>query len=130
MVHGGGFYTVEKQKYPELMPRVLHWFKWEAAFTWLSGIPLIALTYWSSALLCEEGQNHTVGLVVAIGMLVVGWTIYDILVRTPLASNEMVFAVVGWVSLVALAYFLPSVMSRRATFTHIGAMVGTIMAAN
>jgi uncharacterized membrane protein len=130
MVHGGGFYIVEKQKYPELMPRVLHWFKWEAAFTWLSGIPLIALTYWMTGVLCEPEQNKNVGLVVAIGMLFVGWLIYDILVRTPLASNEIVFAAFGWISLVALAYFLPQVMSRRATFTHIGAMIGTIMAAN
>jgi uncharacterized membrane protein len=130
MVHGGGFYTVEKQKYPELMPRTLHWFKWEAAFTWLTGIPLIALTYWSTEVLCEPEQNKTIGLIIGIGMLGVGWTVYDILVRTPLASNEIVFAAFGWIALVALAYVLPTYLSARASFTHIGAMVGTIMAAN
>ncbi|HVY47967.1 MAG TPA: urate hydroxylase PuuD [Minicystis sp.] len=130
MVHGGGFYTVEKQKYPELMPRTLHWFKWEAASTWLSGIPLLALVYWTGGALCEPDQNQTVGLAVAIGLLVVGWTAYDLLVRTPLAKNEIVFAAFGFAVLVALAYVLPRYMSARATFIHIGAMIGTIMAAN
>src|SRR5689334_3430759 len=51
MVHGGGYYVVEKQKYPRTMPATLHWFKWEAGITWLSGIILIATTYYYGGLL-------------------------------------------------------------------------------
>ncbi|HEY4119451.1 MAG TPA: urate hydroxylase PuuD [Byssovorax sp.] len=131
MVHGGGFYVVEKQKYPELMPKILHWFKWEAAVTWLSGAVLITMTYWTTSLLCEPEQNKTVGLCVAIGMLLVGWTLYDTLVNlTAPGLSEVVYAVIGFVVLVGLAYELPHFLSKRATFIQIGAMMGTIMAAN
>src|SRR4051812_27444647 len=43
MVHSGGFYIVDKQKVPEMLPKTLHWFKWEAAITWLSGVSLFIL---------------------------------------------------------------------------------------
>ncbi len=130
MVHGGGFYLVEKQKQPEVMPRTLHWFKWESATTWVSGLVLILVTYYHGGLLVEPEQNVKIAAGVGIGMVLVGWVVYDLLVQSPLGKNDIAIAAIGWVALVAAAYFLPNYMSSRAAYIHIGFLVGTIMAAN
>ncbi len=130
LVHGGGFYLVEKQRIPELMPRTLHWFKWEAASTWLSGAVLIALTYYRGGLLVDTEQSYTVAAWTGIGSMVVGWLLYDLLVRSPLGRRESLFAVVGLGLLAALHAGLSEVMASRSAWIHVGAVVGTIMAAN
>ncbi len=65
MVHSGGFYIVDKQKKPQLMPGKLHWFKWEAAITWLSGITLIILVYYTGGLMVDENMDPTIRLLSA-----------------------------------------------------------------
>jgi uncharacterized membrane protein len=130
MVHGGGFYFVEKQKNPELQPRTLHWFKWESATTWLSGLVLILLTYYMGGLLVEPEQKVGLAHACGIGVVVLGWVIYDLLVMSPLGKHDMVIAAIGWVALVGVAFGLRHVMSSRAAYIHVGFMVGTIMAAN
>jgi uncharacterized membrane protein len=130
MVHGGGFYHVEKQQFPKTMPRVLHWFKWEAGITWVSGTLLLALTYYNQGQLVEREMSFGLAVGVGIGMIVGGWVVYDLLVRTALGKNEVVFAGLGLVTLMVITYALRGVMSGRAVYIHVGAMVGTIMAAN
>jgi len=130
MVHGGGFYFVEKQKNPELQPRVLHWFKWESATTWLSGLVLLVVTYYMGGLLVEPEQSVGLAHACGIGIVVLGWVVYDLLVLSPLGKHDAVIAAIGWVLLVAAAFGLRKVMSSRAAYIHIGFMVGTIMAAN
>jgi uncharacterized membrane protein len=131
MVHGGGFYFVEKQKNPELQPRTLHWFKWEAATTWLSGVALLVLTYYvSSGYLVEPEQNVHVAAAAGIGLTLVGWVVYDLLVQSPLGKHDLALAAVGWVALVGAAFGLRKVMSNRASYIHVGFLIGTIMAAN
>ena len=59
MVHSGGFYLVEKQKRPQMMPQALHWFKWEAALTWLTGILLFTVLYYRGGLMMNgEDSPH------------------------------------------------------------------------
>ncbi|MBM4376659.1 MAG: urate hydroxylase PuuD [Deltaproteobacteria bacterium] len=132
MVHGGGFYFVEKQKRLDGKPRELHWFKYESATTWVSGALLIGLVFYhgGGANLVAPGVSFgaaaTAGLLTIIG----GWLIYDLLVRSPLGRNELFVAVVGWCSFVGLTYLLWTWLSPRAVLVHIGGMIGTIMAAN
>ena len=130
MVHGGGFYFVEKQKNPELQPRVLHWFKWESLTTWVSGFLLLNLTYYHGGLLVEPEQSKLVASVVGIGLAVVGWAVYDVLVMSPLGKHDRVLAAIGWVALVGAAFGLKQVMSSRAAYIHVGFLIGTIMTAN
>lgn len=132
MVHSGGFYTVEKQKSPQLSGQKLHWFRWEAALTWISGMTLLILVYYLGGLLLDA--DATVGYRAAaasgLGLLVVAWIVYDLLSQTALGRNDYVFAAVSFVLIAAVAYGLSHVMSGRALYMHIGAMFGTIMAAN
>jgi uncharacterized membrane protein len=134
MVHSGGFYLVERRKVPDELSRKLHWFRWEAATTWLSGFALLIVVYYlgGGALVDRDVSNISVGAAVGIGVavLVLGWLIYDLLMVSPLGRNEQLFAVISYVIVVAAAYGLTRVLSGRAAYIHIGALFGTIMAAN
>ncbi len=134
MVHSGGFYVVEKRKVPDLLSRKLHWFRWEAGTTWLSGMALLVIVYYlgGGALVDRDVSEISVGAAigVGVGLLVVAWLVYDLLMISPLGKNEKAFAVVAYLLVVAIAYGLSQVLSGRATYIHVGAMMGTIMAAN
>jgi uncharacterized membrane protein len=135
-VHGGGFYHVEKFAVaPETLPETLHWFKWEAYATWLSGFSLLAVVYYLGpfGLMVDPAvADISRGAATAIGLavLVLGWLVYDGLCRTPLIDRTGAFAAVGFVLTVLVAFGLTRVLAARAAYIHVGAMLGTIMAAN
>ncbi len=133
MVHSGGFYVVEKESKPGA--RALHWFRWEAAVTWLSGFLLLTLMAYLGGgtgivdpdVLDISGRT---AILIGVGTLVVGWVVYDLLVQSPLGRNELLFAAVAYALVVGAAYGLTHVLSGRWAYLHVGAMFGTIMAAN
>ncbi|HKR12523.1 MAG TPA: urate hydroxylase PuuD [Pyrinomonadaceae bacterium] len=134
MVHSGGFYVVERRKVPDLVSRTLHWFRWEAGTTWLSGFGLLVLVYYlgGGVLIDPDVRDISVGVAVLIGIGVIlgGGFIYDVMMQTPLARNEKLFAAVAYALIVILSYGLMQVFSARAAYIHVGALFGTIMAAN
>jgi uncharacterized membrane protein len=134
MVHSGGFYAVEKRKVPDLVSRTLHWFRWEAGTTWLSGFALLVLVYYigGGALVDTDVFDISVGAAIGIGIgvLVVGWIVYDLMMLSPLRKNEKAFAVIAYLMIVGAIYGLTRVFSGRAAYIHVGALLGTIMAAN
>ncbi len=134
-VHGGGFYRVIKfVNAPESMPETLHWFKWQAYTTWLSGFALLCVVYWlqAKAFMVESGSGIGPGVAVGIGLgtLVVGWYLYTGLCRSPLGKQPVALAVVLGGILAGVAYGLGEVLSARAAYIHVGAMIGTWMAGN
>lgn len=130
MIHGGGYYEVEKRSLSPPIPEDLLWFKWEAAVTWISGFVLIGLTYHAGGLLTDPGQHVGVATSAGLGALMIGWVVYDALANSSLRESGIWFAVVS-VALTALLHFgLLQVMSARSAFIHIGATLGTIMVAN
>jgi uncharacterized membrane protein len=133
MVHSGGFYTVDRQKTLKVGPEQVHWFRWEALMTWLSGIILLFLVYYSSSGLIDpdvaaisQGRGIAIGLAVLAG----GWIIYDLAVRSPLSKSEVAFALFSFLALALLSWGLMHVFSGRAAYIHVGAVLGTIMTAN
>lgn len=136
MVHSGGFYHTEKRRPgPGEMPAVLHWFKWEALLTWVSGIALLVLIYYlGHAYLLDPavsgiGRGTATGL--GIGLLVVGWVVYDLLWRSPLAAGPgLPASVISIVVLAAVAFAACRLLSGRAAYMHVGALLGTLMVAN
>jgi len=135
-VHGGGFYHAQKYKVaPQQLPDHLHWFKWEAYTTWLSGIFLTALVYWYGAevylidrSVADLSAPAAVGI--AIAFIAGGWLVYDLLCKSALARDTRVFAVVLLVLSSALAWGLCQLFSGRGAYIHFGAVLGTIMVAN
>lgn len=134
MVHSGGFYLVEKRKVPDELSRKLHWFRWEAATTWLSGFALLIVVYYlgGGALIDRDVLDIGIWTAVGIGIgtLAAGWLIYDLLMLSPLGRSEKLFTLVAYALIVAAAFGLTRVLSGRAAYIHMGAMFGTIMAAN
>ncbi|HKB66142.1 MAG TPA: urate hydroxylase PuuD [Pyrinomonadaceae bacterium] len=134
MVHSGGFYVVEKRKVPDLVSRTLHWFRWEAGTTWLSGFALLVLVYYigGGALVDRDVSDISVAAAIGIGIgvLIVGWIVYDLMMLSPLRKNEKAFAVIAYLMIVGVTYGLTRVFSGRAAYIHVGALFGTIMAAN
>ncbi len=134
MVHSGGFYVVEKRKVPDLATRTLHWFRWEAGMTWLSGFALLVLVYYigGGALIDPDVYDLSLGAAVAIGIgvLLAGGLVYDLMMLSPLGKNEKAFAVVAYLLIVGTSYGLTRIFSGRAAYIHVGAIFGTIMAAN
>jgi uncharacterized membrane protein len=135
LLHSGGFYDVEKKFLaPNEMPRVLHWFKWQAYTTWMSGVALLVLLYWTggASLMIDPGVARlTPGQAAHIGMgvLLGGWLVYDGIWRL-LGRWERVAVALSLAFVAAVVWTLTHVLSGRAAFIHVGAMLGTCMAGN
>ncbi|MDB4224629.1 urate hydroxylase PuuD [Granulosicoccus sp.] len=135
-VHGGGFYHSQKYKVgPPAMPETLHWFKWEAYTTWITGMFLISLMYWYQAeiyLIDPSVMALSKPIAVLLGMLtiVIGWVAYDQLCKSSLGNQEGKLSVVMLVFVSLAAWGLCQIFSGRGAYLHYGAMLGTIMVAN
>jgi uncharacterized membrane protein len=135
-VHGGGFYNSRKYlSAPPRMPEHLHWFKWEAYTTWLSGFALLCLIYYWGAptyLIDPAKANLSWLQAVAVGLGFIGGglLVYEGLCRSPIGQRPRLFGVVWFLVLTAAAYALTHLFSDRGAFIHVGAMVGTVMVAN
>ncbi len=143
-IHGGKFYQVVKYAVaPPTLPRTLHWFKYEAYFTWITGFALLGIVYYlePSAYLVDSnvrllhdllpaGMVEIGAIGLGVGTLVVGWIVYDLLCKSPLARLPVPFAVVGFALMTGLAFGLTQVFGSRAAYIHVGALIGTIMAWN
>jgi uncharacterized membrane protein len=135
-VHGGGFYNPQKYAVaPAALPEKLHWFKWEAYTTWLSGTALLVLVYWTKAAvmmvdpsvrLLSPGAAVHIGIASMIG----SWIVYDLLCRSPLGKRDGLLGIVIFGLMTLLAWGLAQVLGGRAAFIHVGTAIGTIMAAN
>ncbi|CAH6912785.1 Urate_ox_N domain-containing protein [Vibrio chagasii] len=134
-IHGGGIYHLEKYKLaPPEMPEHLHWFKWEAYFTWITGVCLLGVVYYLNAeiylIAPGSGLDSTTAIAIGIGSFVAGWFIYDLLCDSPLGKTPVLLGVVLFVLLVAATYGLTQVFSGRGAYIHVGAIIGTIMVGN
>src|SRR5690348_10173424 len=137
-VHGGGFYRVVKYVVaPAHLPGTLHWFKWEAYSTWLTGFLLLVLIYYvgAASFLVDPAAGGArvapaAGIAIGIGTLVISWLVYDALCRSRLGTNPLALSVVLFALGTALAWGLTRLLSPRAAYIHVGAAIGTIMAAN
>ncbi|MBL9213296.1 MAG: urate hydroxylase PuuD [Opitutaceae bacterium] len=135
-VHGGGFYNPQKYAVaPASLPDKLHWFKWEAYTTWLSGTALLVVVYWLRAqtmmvdpAVAALTTSQAVGI--GLGSMVGSWFVYDALCRSPLGRHDGWLGAVVFGLLTLLAWGLHQFLGGRAAYIHVGAAIGTIMAAN
>ncbi len=137
-VHGGGFYNSQKYMLGpknEPLTKNLHWSKWEAYTTWISGFFLFVIIYWLGAdiYLIDPSvmeMSQITAIAITLGFMVGGYVIYDLLCKSPLAKNEASLGIVIFILVSVAAYVLTQVFSGRGAFMTFGAMLGTIMAAN
>jgi uncharacterized membrane protein len=135
-VHGGGFYYLEKYKSaPKAIPRHLHWFKYEAYFTWVSGFALLFIIYYfnASSMLVDANVmklSPMEAIGISIFSFLAAWCAYDLLCKSALKKKPVLFVLAALVLFIAFAWFYSQVFSGRAAFIHFGAMLGSLMAAN
>ncbi len=135
-IHGGGFYNPQKYLVaPSELPAELHWFKWEAYSTWLSGFALLTVVYYfnAQAMLVDKAVadlSSWQAIGIGLGSLLLGWTVYDLLCRSKLGQHELAFGIVIYLLLVAASFALSQLLSGRAAYIHVGAIIGTIMVGN
>jgi uncharacterized membrane protein len=135
-VHGGGFYHNQKyQVAPSKMPEHLHWFKWEAYFTWISGFSLLVLIYYVGAqsFLIDPAKaalSPATAIGIGLAALALGWLVYDGLCRSPVGASNLALGVFWFVCLLLAASALDSLFNSRAAYLHVGAIIGTVMVAN
>jgi uncharacterized membrane protein/plastocyanin len=133
MVHGGGFYQMEKKKLgPGEIPSTLHWFKWEATAALISGLFLLGLIYYSGQgvfLLDENVANITfhMGVLISISVIVISWLIYDFIWASSLGEKGFLPHALTILLLIGIAYGLSQVFSGRAAYIHVGTCIGTWM---
>jgi len=136
MVHGGGFYHARKFLVaPRALPKELHWFKYEAYFTWVSGFLLLGVIYYIGAneFLIDPSVmalSPAVAIALSLGGLSLGWLGYDALCRSTIGQNTALLAISVFAMAVGAAYGFSQIFSGRAAYIHVGAFLGTIMAAN
>src|SRR5688572_18744395 len=136
LLHSGAFYFVEKTSLAgQPMPRPLHWFKWQAYTTWLSGAALLLVVYYAGgrALLTDPARaalSPNIATAIALGSIVVGWLAYDVLWRFVAPRSPTAAGALSIVALIGVVYALTSLLSGRAAFLHTGALLATIMAGN
>src|SRR5438477_3751606 len=132
-IHGGGFYRIEKFRVaPHVLPKPLHWFKWEAYWTWLTGFTLFVVLYYFQAhatLIDPSVASLTTAEAVgaSVGMLIAAWLVYDQLCRR---LDDRTLAVCIALLVVGTSYGVTHLFAARAAYLQVGAMLGTIMAAN
>ncbi|HEY4988688.1 MAG TPA: urate hydroxylase PuuD, partial [Opitutaceae bacterium] len=135
-VHGGGFYNPQKYAVaPAALPEKLHWFKWEAYTTWLSGTALLVIVYWmrAQAMMVDPSiASLTSAQAVGIGIasMIGSWVVYDLLCRSPLGRHNALLGFIVFGLLTLLGWGLSRTLGGRAAYIHVGTSIGTIMAAN
>jgi uncharacterized membrane protein len=136
MVHGGGFWLAEKYAVaPEHMPEELHWFKYEAYFTWLTGFLLLCVVYYfnAGAFLIDREKlplDPRWAVLLSAGSFAAGWFIYDAICKSPIGQNTATLAIALFIEIACFTFFYHAIFSDRAAFLHVGALIGTIMAAS
>ena len=135
-VHGGGFYYLEKYKVaPTEIPKDLHWFKYEAYFTWVSGIALLVIVYYldAKAYLIDPAVldiSPTAAISIGVGSLIFGWIVYDFLCKSSLSKNPVLFGLILFLFIIGASWFFSHVFNSRAAYIHVGALIGTWMVGN
>jgi len=135
-VHSGGFYNINKLKGPpKKFPKELHWFKWEAYATWISGFTLLIIVYYLNAesLMIDKNimnLSPISAIIISLFFLFGSWFLYDFLCKTKLIKNSVLFTTLCFFITVLISYILVNIYGSRAAYIHVGASLGTIMAAN
>ena len=135
-VHSGGFYRIEKLKGPpSKLPKVLHWFKWEAYATWISGFVLLVLVYYlnASSMMLGSGTiklSPLGSIVISILLLIGSWLLYDFICKNSSEHSQQTLIIIGFLIFVMISYLLTKIYGSRTAYMHVGTIIGTLMAAN
>ena len=122
----------KKKVVPELMPRALYWFRWGAAWTWITGVLLLLLVFYHGGFMFPAGGSWTPAAGVMIAVVFLAPFVYDALHKSALGKDPKTFGAIAFVLAVIVLVLMDkwAGFEYRAFNIHLGAMFGTIMAFN
>ena len=135
-IHGGGFYHVQKYEVaPDELPAQLHWFKWEAYFTWFTGLALLVLIFYGNAnvYLLDQSVAQLApwqGITIGVATLAISWIFYDLMCRSAFAERHLLLALIIFTYFCLLTILLCNTFSGRGAYIHVGSAIGTVMVLN
>ena len=135
-IHGGGFYHVQKYEVaPDELPAQLHWFKWEAYFTWFTGLALLVLIFYGNAnvYLLDQSVAQLApwqGITIGVVTLAISWIFYDLMCRSAFAERHLLLALTIFTYFCLLTILLCNTFSGRGAYIHVGSAIGTVMVLN
>ena len=135
-IHGGGFYHVQKYEVaPDELPTQLHWFKWEAYFTWFTGLALLVLIFYGNAnvYLLDQSVAQLApwqGITIGVATLAISWIFYDLMCRSAFAERHLLLALIIFTYFCLLTILLCNTFSGRGAYIHVGSAIGTVMVLN
>jgi uncharacterized membrane protein len=135
LLHSGAFYLMRKDLRGWDRARPLHWFKWQAYTTWLTGAALLAVVYYAGggALLVDPAVRPlepAQAIAIGAGSIVAAWLAYDLFLGALVIRLGRAGVVLGFALVLAAGLALTMLLSGRAAFLHLGALLGTLMAGN
>jgi uncharacterized membrane protein len=134
MVHGGFYYQVDKRKiYPGELPKILHWFKWEATLTWITGFLLLAVIYFlhgASLMIGQYPLTQTQAIFASISILVGSWFVYDLIWHPDWMKSKALSLILSVFYFGGLIYLNTHLFSGRGAFILTGAILGSLMLLN
>nr|AGO87987.1 hypothetical protein [uncultured bacterium FPPP_13C3] len=122
----------KKKVVPELMPRALYWFRWGAAWTWITGVILLLVVYYHGGLTFDESSSWGTEAFIMIAVTFLGVYLYDALYKSGLASNLRLVTIVSFALIGVVVYLMKdwAGFSYRSFNIHLGVLFGTNMAFN
>ena len=135
-IHGGGFYHVQKYEVaPDELPAQLHWFKWEAYFTWFTGLALLVLIFYGNANVYLLDQSVAQldpwqGITIGVAALAISWIFYDLMCKSAFSERHLILALIIFTYFCLLTILLCNTFSGRGAYIHVGSAIGTIMVLN
>jgi len=124
--------ATKKQVVPELMPRALFWFRWGAAWTWVTGVFLLLIVYYHGGQALNSDANWGAGPGVMVAVTFLGVFIYDAIWSSGIKSNVRAAVVVTFLLLAVVVYLFVDIgeFTYRSTLIHTGTLFGSAMAFN
>ena len=116
---------------PELMPRALYWFRWGAAWTWITGVLLLLLVFYHGQVALEGDRDWNLLAIIMAAITFLAFAVYDPIAKMEFAKNNKQMAGVAFVLVVVVLFgYQAAGFSYRGALIHLGALFGTLMAAN
>jgi uncharacterized membrane protein len=137
LMHSGYYYKLTRlKKSPPLQYlNSLVIFKWQSYLTFVTGILLlIVIYYYNSAILIVDKRVLEISafnaILISIISLVIFWYVYDLLCKSKLINNNILFISIIFILLVIISFGLTKIFGPKFAFLSVGLIIGTNMFGN
>jgi len=137
LMHSGYYYKLTRlKKSPPLeYLNSLVIFKWQSYLTFVTGILLLIIIYYynSTVLMVDKRVLEITSfnaILISVLSLVISWFIYDLLCKSKIIKNNLLFVSIIFVLLVLVSFVLTKIFGPKFAFLSVGLIIGSNMFGN